>query len=258
MTCGKSIRMRRLFTIQNNGALIVPMDHGITYGPIEGINDIGKLLSKIRTPVTGVILHKGIYMRFYNDIFPVPFIMHLSASTTYSTTPEKKVLVSTVKEAIQLGATAVSIHINIGNDFESDMLKDFGKVSSECNEYGIPLLAMVYGRGNNIKDEFAPDVVAHCIRIAEELGADIVKTNYTGDMKSFREVVSNTHMPVLIAGGKRMDSTAKLYAIVKDAMKAGAKGVSIGRNIFQSNNPRAVMSKIYEIIYSELDEQDDS
>lgn len=88
----------------------------------------------------------------------------------------------------------------------------------------MPLLAMMYARGPAIKNGFAPDVVAHCARVGVELGADIVKVPYTGDMESFSDVVSACCVPVVIAGGERMDSTRDVLQMVHDAIKAGGAG----------------------------------
>jgi len=254
---GKEIRKMKLFSIKGSSALIVPMDHGITSGPIEGLKEVKKTITSIRNTATGIIMHKGIYKSYYKDIYPIPFVLHLSASTINSSHPERKVLVSTVKEAVYLGAYGVSMHINIGNDYEEEMLKDLGRISTECNEYGMPLIAMIYPRGKNIEDEFDAEKVAHCVRIGEELGADIIKTNYTGSKESFRKITESTSIPILIAGGKKMDTPQKVYSMVKDAMQAGARGVSIGRNIFQNPNPSQIVTKIYEIIWEETVDDDE-
>jgi fructose-bisphosphate aldolase/2-amino-3,7-dideoxy-D-threo-hept-6-ulosonate synthase len=107
-----------------------------------------------------------------------------------------------VEEAIALGADAVSIHINLGAPNESKMLEDAAVVVKECNRWGMPLLVMIYPRGKGI-DPNSPKTIGHCVRVAEELGADLIKTNYPGDPVSFAKIVKACSVPVLIAGGEK-------------------------------------------------------
>jgi class I fructose-bisphosphate aldolase len=157
-------------------------------------------------------------------------IIHLSASTSLSPYPNTKTLVCTVEEALRLGADAVSIHVNIGDDMERQMLSDFGMVSSRAREWGIPLLAMIYPRGEKIANEYDPSVLKHAARLGAELGADIVKISYSGSVESFREVIAGCRVPVVIAGGS---------------------GVSIGRNIFQHQDPTRMVGAISMIVHEE-------
>jgi fructose-bisphosphate aldolase/2-amino-3,7-dideoxy-D-threo-hept-6-ulosonate synthase len=115
---------------------------------------------------------------------------------------------------------------------------------------GMPLLAMMYPRGENVKSQFDVEAVKNCARVGAELGADIVKTNYTGDVDSFREVVRGCNVPVVIAGGPKMDSEEALLKMVRDAMEAGAAGISIGRNVFQHDDVTGITRKLAKIVFS--------
>jgi fructose-bisphosphate aldolase/2-amino-3,7-dideoxy-D-threo-hept-6-ulosonate synthase len=129
------------------------------------------------------------------------------------------------------------------------MLCNLGKVSDECDFYGIPLLAMMYPRGPKIQNEHAPDVIAHAARIGAELGADIIKTNYTGNIETFKEVVESCPIPVVIAGGPKCKSNDEVLQTTFDAMKAGAAGLSIGRNVFQCENPTQIVKALSAIVH---------
>ena len=131
-----------------------------------------------------------------------------------------------------MGADAVSMHVNIGAESEAKMLSDLGMVAVECMEWGMPLLAMMYPRGKNIKTNNDLDQVKLAARVAAELGADIVKTVYTGDPESFREVTRGCPVPVVVAGGSKTDDRTTLE-LIEGAMAGGAAGISIGRNAFQ-------------------------
>jgi predicted phospho-2-dehydro-3-deoxyheptonate aldolase len=248
---GKSIRMERIFNRSTGKAVIIPMDHGVTVGPIKGIKSVKAIAEAIASGgADAAIVHKGAAIfghRGYGR--DLGLIIHLSASTSLGPDPNNKVLVTTVEEAIKLGADGVSVHVNIGADDEGSMLSTFGEISRKCNEWGMPLLAMMYPRGKSISDEYSPEAVAHAARVGAELGADIVKTNYTGDQDSFSQVVEGCPVPVVIAGGPRVESEMDLLSMVEGAINGGARGVAIGRNVFQAVDPTLITSKICAVVH---------
>jgi len=154
-----------------------------------------------------------------------------------------------VQEAIHIGADAVSVHVNVGAQDEDKMLQNLGKVAEECDIFGLPLLAMMYPRGPKIQNEHAPDVVAHAARIGAELGADIIKTNYTGDIETFKAVVESCPSPVVIAGGPKCKSPEEILQTTSDSIKAGAAGLSIGRNVFQCESPTQILKALVAIVH---------
>ena len=247
---GKSIRLERIMDRNTGNCVIVPMDHGISIGPTEGLINMKKAVDDVANGgATAVLMHKGLSRYSHrtsgNDI---GLILHLSASTDLGVTSNSKVLVATVEEALKMGADAVSMHINVGAESEPQMLSDLGMVSRQCSEWGMPLIVMAYPRGPKIKNSFDPDAVAHAARVAMELGADIVKCSYTGDIDSFRDVVKGTMVPVVIAGGPKMESDMDILNMVHDSLEAGGHGVSMGRNIFQHKNIKGIMGAVSEIV----------
>jgi len=249
---GKALRMRRIFDIKSGKTVIVPMDHGVSLGPVKGISTITDSIRKVGLGgATCIVVHKGIASRLTKDVMgDMGLILHVSASTSLWNEPNRKTIVSSVMDAIKIGADAVSIHVNLGGKYENEMLAQMGEISSQCIEMGMPLLAMMYPRGENVKSQFDVEAVKNCARVGAELGADIVKTNYTGDVDSFREVVRGCHVPVVIAGGPKMDSEEALLRMVREAMQAGAAGVSIGRNVFQHEDITGITKKLADIVFS--------
>jgi class I fructose-bisphosphate aldolase len=155
-----------------------------------------------------------------------------------------------VTDALKLGADAVSLHVNLGDATEPQMLADLGAVCSDANEWGMPVLSMMYARGPKIQDEYDPEVVKHCARVGVELGADIVKVNYTGDPNSFKEVVDGAcGVPVVIAGGPKLDSDRDLVQMVYDSVQAGGSGLSVGRNIFQHASPAKIVAALSKVVH---------
>lgn len=239
MEVGSLRRFNRIINPKTGRAIIVPMDHGMSDGAPRGLRNMAKAIHDMDEGMAdAVLLHKGlIHKADYESHMRLGFIMHISASTSLSRRPNKKMLVGDVEEAVRLGADAVSIHINLGDDDESLMMSDAGKIAKECSLWGMPLLMMVYARGHDV-DSYDPHNIAHCARVGAELGADIVKVPYTGDPETFADVVEDCGVPVLIAGGPKLDSTRKLLEMVYGSLQAGGSGLSVGRNVFE--HPRRV------------------
>lgn len=260
---GKEKRLWNIFKGRDK-CVIVPFDDNL----ISGINtaDISyaeKINAVTRSKPDAILAYKGTVSLIEDD--SISRIINISASTVNSNHTHK-VLVSTVKGALTLGADAVAVHINISSKFESEMLAQAGAISEICDEYGIPFFALAYPRKENVDkvgsvtddnyllmkeqdpDEYT-NLVCKCVKIAFELGADIIKTQYTGSESSFRKVVEATNgVPVVIAGGPRM-SVEELFSMVYDATKAGAAGVSIGRNVFDRSDSDRIVSSIKKILF---------
>jgi len=240
---GKRRRLKRI--MKDGKTLIVPMDHGVSR-PVEGIQRIDSMLEAIDGLADAVVLHKGIVKNSrYVAEMETGLIVHLSGSTHYKA--NEKVIVCSVENAIRLGADAVSVHVNIGSETEGEQLKDLGAVSEICDSYGMPLLAMIYPRGNGV--EVNTESVKHAVRLGYELGADIVKTAYTGSTESFAEVLEYANIPVVVAGGAKK-SEVELIRDIRDAILAGAAGVAIGRNVFQSANPALIVKALKRVIHN--------
>jgi len=247
MSIGKRIRIERIMKKDNDNAVIVPMDHGVSMGPIEGLIDMQRTIDAVAEGgANAIVEHKG--MVCLHSGGDLGLIIHLSGSTSLAPDPNEKVGVCGVEEAIKLGADAVSVHVNLGSKSEARQLMHLGSVSSECLDWGVPLLAMMYPRGDGI-DPFSERTVSIATRVGAELGADIVKTNFTGDVESFRRVVRGCPVPIVVAGGPKMGNEAELLQMVEMAMDAGARGVAIGRNIFQARDPAKMTKAIAMIVH---------
>ncbi len=248
---GKRIRLERIIDRKTGRSVIVPMDHGISMGPIAGLEDMAAVIDKIAAGgANAVVLHKGIVRTGHRGYGrDIGLILHLSGSTALGPDPNSKVLVASVEEAIRLGADAVSVHINIGAPNEPEQLQALGTVAEACARWGMPLLAMMYPRGPKVKSEHDSAMVAHAARAGAELGADIIKTNYTGDVASFRKVVQGCPVPIIIAGGPKVKTDLDVLKMASESVRAGGAGVSIGRNVFQHRNPTGMVRALCRIVH---------
>jgi predicted phospho-2-dehydro-3-deoxyheptonate aldolase len=236
--------------IKNGKTVIIPMDHGVSSGPLKGIENPCQAVENIAAGGADAIIgHLGFYLHGYKNCnVDTAYIMHLSASSDLSPRKNYKVLVNSVETAAELGVDGVSIHVNIGDENEPEMLKDMGRVAQDCLKYGLPLLAMMYPRGHEIDNPNDVKYAKIAARIGAELGADIVKTVYTGSAETFKEVVDGCPVPVVIAGGAKGDDL-KCLEMIEGAIKAGGAGVSIGRNAFAHDDPVKMTAAVKAVVH---------
>ena len=247
MVSGHELRLNRI--LKEGKMLCIPMDHGISSGPIKGLEDPHSLIYNCEDHgLTCVIVNKGILKTLPRPP-KIGLLVHFSSSTSLSTSPNRKMLTGSVEEALRLGADGVSLHINVGGKEEPEMLEQLGSVADDCHKWNMPLLAMMYPRGENIKNPHDPEVVAHVARVGVECGADIIKTLYTGDPDSFAKIVKSTPAPIVIAGGPKANTDMEVLKMTEDAMNAGAKGVTYGRNIFEHKSPQKMTKALAGIIF---------
>ncbi|MFD1586909.1 2-amino-3,7-dideoxy-D-threo-hept-6-ulosonate synthase [Halorientalis brevis] len=251
MSTGKAARLDRIGT--EGRYLVVPMDHGITLGAVKGLKDIESTIDAItRGGADSILTQKGIAGRVHGNKNDAGYIVHLNGSTAIGPDENDKRMTGTVEDAIRVGADAVSFHINVGSTYEPKQIEDLAEVTTEADRYGMPVLAMAYARGPDI-DPDDPDyneAAGHAVRLAEELGADVVKTGYTGDAETFQHVVESTSLPVVIAGGSK-GTDQETLEMVRGAMDAGAAGVSMGRSIFQHDDPEAITQGVAAVIHDD-------
>lgn len=250
MTPGIDARLDRIRT--NGRYVIVPMDHGITMGAVKGLRDIEATIDAItRNGADAVLTQKGIAPRVHDANNGAGYVVHLNGSTTVGPDENDKRMTGTVESAVRAGADAVSLHINVGSKYEREQIEDLANLTDDADHLGIPVLAMAYARGPGIHED-DPEVLGHAVRLAEELGADVVKTGYSGDAESFAGVTGSTDLPVVIAGGAP-DEDLETLQQVRGAMAGGAAGVSIGRTIFQHDDPGAITRAVAAVVHDDRD-----
>jgi 2-amino-4,5-dihydroxy-6-oxo-7-(phosphonooxy)heptanoate synthase len=250
---GRRIRLGRLDRHDDRRLLVVPLDHSVSDGPIAGSSRFDQLVGQFAgAGVDAVVLHKGRLRHVDHRSFAtMSLIVHLSASTVHAADADAKYLVSSVEEALRLGADAVSVHVNLGSDHEARQVGDLAAVSDACDRWNIPLLAMMYFRGPRIGDPRDPALVAHAVTLAADLGADLVKTVYAGSVADMADVTRGCPIPVIAAGGPRLETTAEVLRYVADVLRGGAAGVAMGRNVFQAKNPAAMAAQVAALVHPE-------
>ena len=255
---GKSRRLARL--LSEGRMIIVPVDDSLIFGPFNGLMAINNTLDRISKAEPNAILgYKGSLSILKSST--IPCILNITASTLLGN-HIKKMMTGSILDAIRMNAECVAVHVNYTSDFENEMIKQLAECVNEADLYGMPVLAISYPRKSlngkdynyddwklNQKDEYT-DLVSHCVRISAELGADIIKTQFTGDSESFKKVVDSAlGKPVVIAGGPLV-SVRESYSNAKAAIEAGAAGISFGRNVFNADSIEAYLAGIREIVFN--------
>lgn len=226
------------------------MDHGVSEGPMEGLaRPADTAAAVLRGGADSLILHKGLAPAVAETLGERPYWLHVSASTGLNPDPNDKRVVASVADAIRLGADGLSIHVNVGAPTESRMVEDLGRLASECDAAGLPLLAMMYPRGHEVRDPHDLKLVKKVARLGYELGADVLKVPYTGSPESFAEVVGGVDVPVLVSGGAKAESERGFLAMVAGSVQAGGRGVSVGRNLWQHKDPAAITRAVRRIVH---------
>lgn len=248
---GRNLRLHRLSRAGDGRYLIVPLDHFVTEGPNTAAADIDSLVGDLSgAGVDAVVLHKGSAKRVRPEsLGDMELVLHLSASTIHAADPDAKYLVATVEEALYEGATAVSVHVNLGSDTERQQVADLARVAGECSRWNMPLLAMVYPRGPQIANPRDPALIAHAAQLAADLGADIVKVPACQSQAEMRDVAASCPIPLVTAGGPFKARLDALLDDVSGIVEAGAAGVAMGRNIFLSPDPAGTARAVQEAVH---------
>jgi 2-amino-4,5-dihydroxy-6-oxo-7-(phosphonooxy)heptanoate synthase len=254
-TFARQLRLNRLSRRDRQRLFIVPLDHAVTDGPIYTGSSLDTLVRQLAANgVDGIVLHKGSLRRIDPRWFTeTALIVHLSASTAHAPDPDNKYLVAGVEEALQMGADAVSVHVNLGSREEPGQVADLARVSDACERWNVPLLAMMYPRGPRVTNPRDPQLLAHAGTLAAELGADVVKLPFAESAAAMRDVVQSCPIPVVTAGGARLPSADLAVHYVEDVLSSGAAGVAMGRNIFQADDPAAITRKIADLVHGRFE-----
>jgi DhnA family fructose-bisphosphate aldolase class Ia len=257
---GVELRLGRLFDAGSGRAYVVAIDHGLSLGVQPGAEDaLGAVERAMAGEPDGVLIAPGLLARcahlFGRRRAPSPivradfFTNDQRLKTSYG---DLHRVLCTPREAAAMGGDAVVMYLVLGvadGETFADNVRAVGRAAAEAHEVGLPLIAEVVAWGSSAPDRRDPDLLAFGCRVAAELGADAIKTEYTGSPATMRAVVDGCPAPLLVLGGARMDSPDALYDMTRDALGAGAAGVVYGRNIWQADDPAKVGAAVRAIVH---------
>ncbi|MEM3833619.1 MAG: aldolase [Thermoprotei archaeon] len=237
--------------LRNGKGLFLAYDHGFEHGPADfneqNVDPSFIMDIAVRGGYTGVILHYGVASKYYDG--KVPLILKLNGKTNLVQGDPISLQVSTVEEAVSLGAKAVGYTIYPGSIHEHIMFQEFANIRREAHERGFGVLLWSYPRGQMIKNELTKEIVAYAARLALELGADGTKIKYTGDTESFKWAVKSAgKVKVFMSGGPKASTEIEFLKQVQGVMDAGGSGVAVGRNVWQSRDPLKMSEALRKIV----------
>ena len=245
MEWGMKNRLNQL--IQPDGkALFLPIDHGYFQGPTHKLEKPGETIKPLVQYADAIMLTRGVLRNCINPAIPKPVILRVSgAATVVGEDLANENIVTSVREIIRLNAMAASMSVFVGSKYEHQSLSNLAKLVDGCEDYGIPVMA-VTAVGKELEKRTAR-YLALCCRVAAEIGARVVKTYYCKE--NFEKVVNGCPVPVVIAGGPKVDTQREVFDFVYDGIQKGAIGVNLGRNIWQTEHPVAAIRAIRAIIH---------
>ena len=245
MEWGMKNRLCRL--IQKDGkALFLPIDHGYFQGPTHCLEHPGETIKPIVQYADGLMLTRGVLRSSIDPSLEKPFIMRVSgAVSVVGEDLANESIVTSIQEILRLNASAVSMSVFVGTKYENKSLTNLSKLVDECEDYGVPVMA-VCAVGKELEKREAR-YLALAARIAAEIGARVVKTYYCKE--HFEKVVDGCPVPIVIAGGPKTETQREVFDFVYDGIQKGAIGVNLGRNIWQTEHPVASIRAIRAIIH---------
>lgn len=243
--------------IERDGkVMLLAYDQGFEHGPVdfnEKNVDPAYIMQLAESGFfTGVIMHEGVAAKYYDkESSRVPLIVKLNGASSFSKGEEPySPQLCTVEKAIELGAVGVGYTIYVGSEHEGKMMQEFSLLEDKAHKHDLAVIAWMYPRGKKVEGkEKSKEVVAYAARLGMELNADYVKTYYTGDIESFKWVVESAGETGILAQGGAKTDMGELEEEVKGIMAAGAKGMAIGRNVWQAEKPLEVAEKLAKIVF---------
>jgi len=247
---GKERRLRRILNRQTGRSLVIAVDHGMALGAMTGIVEIARTIREL--DATGKVdcwlMTKGVYTTSFDPAGDPGIILRASGGATIAG-PEltREGRTATAEEALQLGVDAMATTAFIGSSHEHETLIGMAAMATECRRWDLPLLGVVgLGKINEDKKK-DPQFIALGARVGAEHGADIIKTYYTET--DFDRVTAGCPVPVMIAGGPRCETDLDTLKMVHGALQGGARGIVMGRNVWQSRHPAALLSAVHGLIH---------
>ncbi|MGD0643330.1 MAG: 3-hydroxy-5-phosphonooxypentane-2,4-dione thiolase [Candidatus Bathyarchaeia archaeon] len=252
MEWGMKNRLSRL--IQKDGkAIFLPIDHGYFQGPTHCLEKPGETIKPIYQYADALMLTRGVLRNCIDPTIEKPIIMRVSgAVTVVGEDLANESIVTSIEEILRLNAMAVSMSVFVGTKYESQSLSNLAKLVDECEEYGVPVMA-VTSVGRELEKREAR-YLALVARVSAEIGARVVKTYYCKE--DFEKVVDGCPVPVVIAGGPKTETQKEVFDFVYDGIQKGAIGVNLGRNIWQTESPVAAIRAIRAIVHDNYTPQE--
>jgi DhnA family fructose-bisphosphate aldolase class Ia len=251
---GKAVRLERLQNHRSGRILTVALDHAPSYGVLPGLENIETAIERVAAGAPdAIMLMKGTAeMCYYPYAGLIPLILKSSTLSIWHS--ERDVQVSSLEDAVQLGADAIAMAVTIGSAQQPAILSHLAALVREAERLGMPVIAHAYPNGELVPhdERYTVEQVGYAARLVMELGVDIIKTFYTGSTESFARVVEIAAPAMVVAaGGPRLATDVDALRMAYDVVQAGAAGITFGRNIWQSSETTGMIAALKQILHEE-------
>lgn len=242
--------------MDNNKTLFLAYDQGLEHGPVDfNVHNVDPnyvIYIAINGGYNGFICQKGVAEHYHEHYHKkVPLIVKLNGKTNIPRIfPVAKQLCS-VKKAVEMGASAVGYTIYVGSPLEPEIFEEFSKVQEEAHDYGLPVIAWMYPRGRYVANETSTSMLAYAARVGLELGADMVKMKYNGQLEEYKWIVRCAGKTKLVVAGGAKEPDKQFLKKAEDVMKSGASGMAVGREIWQHDSPMKMSVALKKVIFDE-------
>ncbi|MGB8034525.1 MAG: 3-hydroxy-5-phosphonooxypentane-2,4-dione thiolase [Nitrososphaeraceae archaeon] len=241
-------RMSKIISPKDGRCVMLAVDHGYFLGPTERLEIPSKTIRPLLPYADSLMITRGVLRTSVNPSTDVPIVLRVSGgSSVIGEDLSNETVTASIDDAIRLNATCLALSIFVGSKYEHQTLSSLAKLVDEGEKYGIPILAVTA-----VGKEMARDAryLGLACRIAAEFGAHVVKTYYC---ENFEKVVEGCPVPVIIAGGKKLSKEVDALELAHNAVEQGASGVDMGRNIWQSDCPVAMIKAVRAIVHNDSD-----
>ena len=247
---GKSRRLSRLLVGEQHRCLLSPLDHGGWLGPVRGIDRPRAIVEAVVEGGANALLISPGFYRATAPLIPhsVGVVLRISLTAGLSADGTQETPIATLDTALRMDADAIAVSVFFGNAGDIDIYRWLAELTDASQAYEMPVVAEMMPPFDDFYDATA---IAHAARIGMELGADIIKTNYCGDIDAFQQVVAATPVPIIVAGGPGEGPDVSTISVARDAIKAGAAGVAFGRRVWQSDDPEGVTRQLKQVVFSD-------
>lgn len=245
---GKLIRLRQ-FLDPSGRTFIVAIDQTIPQGLQSALTDPVSVIEQLMScQVDALLLHSGLIKVAASVLAGhKPFLVKLTTATIASKDKTNRFLVDSVEHALSLGASGVALNLFVGSEYEREMFAQFACSVETCDQLGLPVLAMIHPMP---QDQFNPAKLAYACRVGAELGADLVKTDFPGSVKDFREVINSCPVPVLVEESPLSEDEAGTIKTVRRALKAGGSGFMFGHRVWGHQDIHAICARLNHLTHA--------
>jgi DhnA family fructose-bisphosphate aldolase class Ia len=247
---GKSRRLGRLLVGEQKRCVLIPLDHGGWLGPVKGLDRPQAIVEAVvKGGANALLISPGFYKAVAPVVPPsVGIVLRVSVTAGLSAEGTQETPIASLETALRMDADAIAVSVFFGRAGDIEIYRWLAQLADASQSYDMPVVAEMMPPSDNFYD---PKAIAHAARIGMELGADIVKTNYCGDIAAFKQVVTAAPVPLIVAGGPSEGGQDTTLSVARDAIKAGAAGVAFGRRVWQADDPEGVTRQLKEVVFSD-------